>query len=279
MLNPSSMSEDLLFTTVKLENSNGIGTGFIYIIKKDENTGHPIIITNNHVCNKEKSFIFQLHYLNEDGIPSEDVITFDLRDIGIVKHPEYDLCCFGFGGLLDEAKNKYNKDIYFKVVHNDYIWDDNKLLELRVAEDIVMYGYPIGLYDEKNTLPLIRKGISSSHPAIDFNGKSIGVIDAACFPGSSGSPIFIMNENLVPRKDGNVSLASRLILLGVLSSGPIYSTEGKLEIKDIPMSFEITTKTDIMINLGYYIKAKEILNLVDIYKEKNKDYFKNTSTK
>lgn len=65
-----------------------------------------------------------------------------------------------------------------------------------------MIGYPIGLWDDVNNLPLIRKGITSIHPAIDFRGRSIGVADLACFHGSSGSPILIANEGMYGTKTG-----------------------------------------------------------------------------
>jgi len=64
-----------------------------------------------------------------------------------------------------------------------------------------MVGYPIGLWDEKNNYPIFRKGITATHPANDYNGKSEFMIDAACFPGSSGSPVYIIDElNYVDKK-------------------------------------------------------------------------------
>ncbi len=134
-----------------------------------------------------------------------------------------------------------------------------KLKELSAIEDVIMVGYPTGLWDQNNNFPLFRKGITSSHPAIDFNNKSIGVVDMACFPGSSGSPIFILNENGYTDKNGNTYLGvKRLIFLGILSSGPTINTKGELIVENIPTQQKISAFTSIMINLGYYIKATEI---------------------
>lgn len=269
MINPTVFSEVLLFTTVRLENSNGIGTGFIYGIRKDGNLGEPIIITSKHVMNNSNSCIFNLHFKNDDESPSDSFTTIDYFNIDVINHPQYDLCCFGFGGVIQQAIDKFKRNIYFKCLDENQIWSDDKLVGLKAVEDIVMYGYPNGLYDQKHMLPLIRKGITAYHPCLDFNGESVGVIDAACFPGSSGSPIFIMNENMVPEKDGNVSLARRLILLGVLYGGPTMTAEGELDIVNIPTSKNIISKTNIMMNIGYYVKAKEILKLAEMYKLKN----------
>ncbi|MCD4705895.1 serine protease [bacterium] len=140
------------------------------------------------------------------------------------------------------------------------IWDNTKLEELSAIEDVIMVGYPNGLWDQKNNLPLFRKGITSSHPAIDFNGKNIGAVDMACFPGSSGSPIFILNENGYSDKKGTMRLgAKRLIFLGILFQGPQFDVRGELIVEDIPTQQKVSSITPMMINLGYYIKAIEIL--------------------
>jgi len=76
----------------------------------------------------------------------------------------------------------------------DLIWDNERLESLTAVENVLMYGYPIGMYDERNVLPLIWSGVTASHPAIDFNEEKIGVVDIASFPSSSGSPILIVNE-------------------------------------------------------------------------------------
>ena len=64
-----------------------------------------------------------------------------------------------------------------------------------------MIGYPIGLIDEYNNKPIVRKGITATTYNIDYNGKKEFLIDIACFPGSSGSPIFIRRDGLGIAKD------------------------------------------------------------------------------
>lgn len=68
-----------------------------------------------------------------------------------------------------------------------------------------MLGYPIGLADARNNYPIFRKGYTAAHPAVDFNEDGIGLVDMACFPGSSGSPIYILNEG-----NGTASVAGLL---------------------------------------------------------------------
>ncbi len=83
----------------------------------------------------------------------------------------------------------------------------------------------------------------------------------ACFPGSSGSPIFVLNENGYTDKRGNSYLGgARVIFLGILFQGPQFDAKGKLIIENIPTQQKVSPVTPIMINLGYYIKAREILS-------------------
>ncbi|HHT9135237.1 MAG TPA: serine protease, partial [Candidatus Avalokitesvara rifleensis] len=174
-------------------------------------------------------------------------------------HPAQDLCFCFVAHLFPQIKQQKQKDVFYIPITEDLIWDNSKLEELSAIEDVVMVGYPNGLWDQKNNFPLFRKGITSSHPATDFNDKNVGLVDMACFPGSSGSPIFILNENGYTNKKGTYLGSKRLIFLGVLFKGPQLDAKGELIVEDIPTQQKVSAVTRVMINLGYYIKAAEIL--------------------
>ena len=84
--------------------------------------------------------------------------------------------------------------MFFQSLDDSFIYSNTQLESLMAVEDVIMVGYPIGLADDIHNLPLIRSGITASHPAIDFRCKPEGVVDMACFPGSSGSPVFLYNQ-------------------------------------------------------------------------------------
>ena len=63
--------------------------------------------------------------------------------------------------------------------------------KVALGSDVLFVGFPNGLYDMKNNLPLVRRGSLASLPNLDFDGRGELVIDAQVFPGSSGSPVFI----------------------------------------------------------------------------------------
>ena len=86
------------------------------------------------------------------------------------------------------------RECYYCMLDKSHIPDDRALADLRALEEVSMVGYPIGLWDEANNLPILRRGTTATHPAIDFGRLPRGIVDIACFPGSSGSPVMILDE-------------------------------------------------------------------------------------
>jgi len=262
MIHPQAISEQLLFSTVRLSTDSGSGTGFFFHFKTDDQKQIPVIVTNKHVINNklEQEVNFSLH-IKDMGKPTNENIDIRLNARWVF-HPTLDLCCAFTNPLMSQIKQRIQKEIFYIPFTEELIWEDSKLEEIQAVEDILMVGYPIGLFDRKNNLPLFRKGITATHPAINFNDESIGIIDCSCFPGSSGSPVLLYNDNGFTDRKGTTHLgAKRIVFLGVLCSAPILNAQGNIEITEIPTQQKIVTRTQVMVNLGYYIKAKEILKL------------------
>ena len=282
VLIPQTISEQLLYSTVRIiglidNKPTSFGTGFFYNIKIDDTKQIELILTNKHVIENNSSLSFFLHeatLVNDHLYPagSSFQITFnDFKTIWIPHpNPDVDLGALLFVPIREQVKNQLNKVPFIQTLDESLIKDDMQLKEQStVADEVLMVGYPIGLWDEFNNFPIIRKGITATHPAIDFQNKSIGVVDIACFPGSSGSPILICMEGSFSDKLGNLVIGGRkIIFLGLLSSGPTFTSEGKIEIKEIPtVNMQTVSINTQMIHLGYYVKAKEILNLCNHIKK------------
>ena len=267
MIKPITITEHLLFSTLRLETSSGVGTGFYFVFDLEDNKKIPVIITNKHVLNgnSNEDVQFSLHYVQNDR-PSEEVINI-IYSTNWIFHDYYDLAFTFINPLFEQIKTQ-GKQVFMIPITEELIWKNDKLEELTSVENVLMFGYPIGLYDHKNILPLIRNGITSSHPAIDYNGEKIGVVDMACFPGSSGSPIFIINEgNFTDKKKKALVTGNRIIFLGILYSGPVYNSKGEIIVENIPTQQVVRSVTPQMINLGYYIKAQVILDFKSTIKE------------
>lgn len=265
-MKPESISEMMLYNTVRLETNSGCGTGSYFNFKIGEYIV-PVIITNKHVVNyKEHEKVnFLVHTKDASGNPSGN-IKIDY-DTDWIFHKDKDICFCYVNPLFEEIKKRYQQEVFYIPNDESLIPNQEKLDELSALEELVMVGYPIGLWDEVNNFPIFRKGFTACHPAIDFNNNGIGLVDMACFPGSSGSPIYIYNEGGYRDKKGNTYLGqSRVILIGYLYAGPHYSANGSLTIQTIPTQQSVVSVTPIMVNLGYYVKSNEILS----FKEKIK---------
>jgi hypothetical protein len=137
------------------------------------------------------------------------------------------------------------------------------LNSMPVIQDVFMYGYPIGLWDQYNNLPIVRKGVLASHPALPFSGKPMGAVDIATFPGSSGSPLFILSDGgAVNDKYGNVWNRKVCCFLGVLTERARMRTDHMIDMASIPVQHQnIEDEGFLPIHLGYYIKSSEIKRL------------------
>jgi len=275
-----SFSESLLYSTIRIETvyldgATGNGTGFIFeaAIPKADRIAR-VLITNRHVVEGSVKGVFQLHVAKSlsEFAPSGQVSTIVIGDASnpfgaqwkCHPDPTIDLCAFHFSEMTQFVRNK-GEQVFFQSIDKGFIYSDEELAKLTALEDVIMVGYPIGLYDSANNFPLIRSGATASHPAIDFCGKAEGVVDMACFPGSSGSPIYLYNTTVHYDKTRRASvLASRQALLGVLYAGPQWNSQGEMRIEQIPTQViqKQVPVTPTMTHLGYYIKAREVLNMV-----------------
>ncbi len=270
MIGLEATASQLLYSTVMvvatLANGNtSAGTAFFYQSKFDAERSLQILVTNKHVIAGASTVKFLVHEAvvnKETGKKEPGTESFEVTVPAkhFIDHPgDVDLCAVPFG-LLRLLASQQGKEIFFIPIGDEHIPTDDNLRAMSALEDVVMVGYPIGLSDTANNFPIIRKGITASHPYADFNGKPLGVADIASFPGSSGSPVLIVNEGSYSIS-GVLAIGSRTLLLGILFGGPQLRTDGTLEIKEIPTAKGPVPVVRIPTHLGFYIKAKELNTL------------------
>lgn len=126
-----------------------------------------------------------------------------------------------------------------------------------------MVGFPNGLWDNAHNLPIYRRGITASHPEVDFRGKPELLLDIPCFPGSSGSPVFVLNAKGRTDERGNVRVGEpRDLLLGVASGAVTQGPDGQIVTR--PASTTIGPREEFAIHLTYIVKSRELLRFAEV---------------
>lgn len=277
-----STTEQLQYSTFRIEgedkHGNGItGTGFFFNIleEREDKKQFLVMITNKHVVeNMEKG---RIHFTlaDSDGNPmdtSHQIIeTHNFKNYW-KPHPDpnVDLCAsplninisilFGIG-----------KVPFLIPIDRKFIPSKEELDQLNAIEDLTMIGYPNGIWDKVNNQPIIRRGITATHPNKDYMGEKKFIADIATFPGSSGSPVFIFNESSYTTKDNNIHIGkSRLYLMGVVHAVFMHTSAGEITTHAIPANNKYISIHQTPNNLGIVIKSEMLLDFEDVFKKELK---------
>ena len=264
-----SPSEQLSYCTARLEcqcegAKTSIGTAFFFAFPSGTDRHFPVLITNRHVIEGAAQGTFHLTRDDKDGNPRiGDFAKVTLNDFEKrwIPHPDpsIDLCMMLVGPLINAAEAQGEK-VFFRSFNPDLIATDDFLAELFPCEEVIMIGYPVGIWDSKNNMPVFRRGIISTPPYLDYEGRTEFMVDMACFPGSSGSPVVLCNIGSYSTRRSALVLGNRVKLLGVLYAGPQFTVEGDVRMVPVPTKTSPVAVSEIPTNLGLVIKAGRILD-------------------
>lgn len=195
--------EKLAYSTVRIQafNENGqshFGTGFLFGFNlkgcSDRDLVKPVLVTNKHVLLGFDKISLRFNISNVYGKPIlgsfEEFVVSNVEE-GSLFHPDpkVDLAVIPLLEFMSQHEN-----LYCQFLRESNIPTEFELKKVFATDEIVMVGYPCGIADEENNLPVFRKGILSTFPSVDYNGEKKFLIDAACFPGSSGSPVLLYDK-------------------------------------------------------------------------------------
>lgn len=263
-----SIGDQLIHTTVRIEtqsgNGNGSGTGFFFRFCCDDESNVPVIVSNKHVIDGATSGLIHIT-LRQPGTQEPDLgkhVAVPIADFETLwlKHPDpgVDLAVFPIAPVLQWLQGQ-GQEAYFIALEMNLVADSTFMQSLSAVEDVVMVGYPTGLWDAVHNLPIIRRGTTATAPYVGFNGKPQFMIDCACFPGSSGSPVLLYNVGMHIDKDGNTNLGgSRVKLLGILFAGPQFTAQGEIKVLPVPTASKPVALSRIPTNLGVCVKADQL---------------------
>lgn len=261
-----SIAEQLLFTTVRIdtlsdEGKVGSGTGFLYVEQVGD-ASIPVVVSNKHVVyGSSKGFVT---FTIRDGDGPKLGHGFRLQIDGFhdawFGHPDssVDVAVLPLAPLEDRMRER-GVSVFYRSVSKDLIPSDDQITELDAFEELVFIGYPNGIWDRKNLLPIMRTGTTATPIYIDFEGEPKFLMDASIFPGSSGSPVFIYNPGMYFSKTGTTTVASRLMFVGVVAGVFCRLDLGDIVSIPVPTQRErAVALTREMIDLGIVFKARTV---------------------
>lgn len=272
------MSRKLLHSTARIEavRPGGVlstGTGFMYDFPSSRsNVIVPVLVTCWHVVSNSQMGRFIISQVASNGASSADnkvSLLFPGESVWL-RHPDtnIDLAVLPIAGFLEQFRSNHVQ-LNIKMIPASFVANSNDMESFGVFQELKFIGYPLGIWDEKNNLPIVRRGMTATDPAVDYNGQTKFLLDAAVFPGSSGSPVYMADEGGGFSR-GHFHTADDLKLVGILTEVYRYNSEGQLEIVSIPTAFDAKVHTQIPANLGVVIKATRLNDFEGIIAERLK---------
>ena len=238
--------------------SVGVGTCFYYKIDLKDGKAIFCLGTNKHVVEGADNFRIWAHLEGSTAAkPIVKEMRFGFAGPGIYFHPndEIDLCLINISDVVLKSADSGQR-LQFTCFSSDTLVKPEQLKDIIPANSVLMIGCPNGLYDEVNHIPLTRRGITATPFELDYEGKPHFLVDIACFPGSSGSPILLFNRGEVVPNDDEVTYRQPInfALMGILFAGPTIDQQGNITFA-VPKGITITS----MMHLGIVIKSSELL--------------------
>jgi S1-C subfamily serine protease len=265
----NSISKKLLFNTIRVDTvledgSEGSGTAFVVSHAHARGT-HTFIVTNRHLVDGVRSgglvftqkrdgqpLIGQRFQVNIDDFPHAWFLHPD---------PEVDLAVVPMRPLEQAARDQ-GIELYYHAIDSRLAPDAATLRTLDALEEILFIGYPSGVWDHVNLMPILRRGTTATPMALDFEGRPEFLIDAAVYPGSSGSPVFIYQPEL---RRPSQSAGRSFLFAGVIAAVFFREEANQLVPGPVPANPSGTVMGSEMIDLGLVIKAQAVLDVMNAY--------------
>lgn len=246
----------IFFTTVRITipssdgRSNSIGTGFLASVNlRQEGEVGVFLVSNKHVYGDPRRTIILNFHKSKNGSDEPDLgqvhsVRIDDFSAHYYEHPdaEIDLACINVSAFRGSENGVYSKHI-----HTEF-FEQIDPSQLFPGSDVSFIGYPDNRFDVAHNLPILRKGSLATLPSVDFNGLKQVLIDAQVFPGSSGSPVFVI-------------VGGRYRLLGVVTQTMIKNEE----LKAIPADYSYVVQQ--ILGLGIALKTELVLELLQVARD------------
>lgn len=268
-----SLAEELLFVTTYLEGQTPGGslaaTGFVFRVDLQGGTNAPFLITNKHVLAGVTEL--KIRFVKADSTGNNPLLGFATEATMTAFHegawkghpdPAVDVAVYPLAEAI-EGLRSIGQAPFYKSLESRMCLNPSHADTLDALEEVTFLGYPNGIYDTKNFISVARRGTTATPIALDYRGEPAFLIDASVFPGSSGSPVFIINQGTYrPKGLQGIAFGDRFILLGVLAAVHVRQVQGSAS-PSLPAALTIVTEETL--DLGIVYKASAIEECVQLW--------------
>lgn len=261
-----STAKRLLFSTVRVDTelvdgTAGSGTAFIVAHAHARGT-HAFVVTNRHLVEgvRRGGLVFTQARNGRPAYGQRFQLNIDEFPHAWFHHPdpEVDLSIVALSPLARAAAD-LGVQLYYHAIDTAWIPDALSVRGFDALEDVLFVGYPSGVWDQANLMPILRRGTTATPLELDFEGRRQFLIDAAVYPGSSGSPVFVVRSDPL-RADA----VRRIWFAGVISAVFFREEARPITAAPVPANDGAAMSSE-MIDLGLVIKAQAVVEIIDAY--------------
>lgn len=270
----TSIAENLFFTTIRIDTvtiagNHGSGTGFLFVHKMPDGNHVPFVVTNKHVVNGMRSGSLTFHQRKDDKPNLGNGFRLELTNWSDFwfGHPDtdIDIAITPFAPLESHVKQIHGIDLFYRFITSDLLPTTEQIDGFDAIESITFIGYPNGIWDTKNLLPVARRGTTASPMSVNFENTPRFLIDASVFGGSSGSPVFILNQGMITDKHGNTTVGSRVVFVGVVAAVFFRTQLNQIIAVPIPTQTQPMAQQQEMIDLGIVFRSETVVQAIQAF--------------
>ena len=269
-----SLAKRLLFNTVRVDTvledgSEGSGTAFV--VSHNHPRGNFLfVVTNRHLVEgvRQGGLVFTQGKNGQPRLGQRFQLNIDEFPHAWFLHPDpsVDLAIVPMRPLEAAARER-GIELYYHAIDTRLAPDTHRLAAFDALEDVLFVGYPSGVWDQVNLMPIMRRGTTATPIALDFEGRPEFLIDAAVYPGSSGSPVFVVSAEAMRAQGG----PRKFVFAGVVAAVFFREEANRITSMPVPANQGGTTIGSEMIDLGLVIKSQAVVNLIEAYLKKWKE--------
>lgn len=264
-----STAKKLLFSTVRVDTeledgSEGSGTAFIIAHNHAKGTT-PFIVTNRHLVEgvRRGGLVFTRSERGRPAFGQRFQLNIDDFPAAWFYHPDeaVDLAIVPLRPL-ERAARELGVELYYHAVDSRSIPDTAAVRGFDALEDVLFVGYPSGVWDHVNLMPILRRGTTATPLELDFEGHKQFLIDAAVYPGSSGSPVFVLRSD--PLRP-HLPSGKTVWFAGVVAAVFFREEANHLVPGPVPAQAASPSVTAEMIDLGLVIKSESVREVIEAF--------------